>query len=57
MIDVKVVPEVVQVAPQDVMNLVLVIVIHVKTVRLDVLLVTHVRLDVMVDVKQNVMLV
>lgn len=57
MTNVKVVLEAVQVVPQDVMSLVLVIVILVKTAKLDVLLVTHVQLDVMVDARQNVMLV
>lgn len=57
MTGVRVVLEAVQVVPQDVMSLVLVIVIHVKTAKLDVLLATHVQLDVMVVVKQNVMLV
>lgn len=49
--------EVVQVVLQIVMSLVLAIAIHVKTVKLDVLLVMHVQLGVMVAVKQNVMLV
>lgn len=39
------------------MKLVLVIVIHAKTVKLGVLLVMHVQQDVTVAVKQNVMLV
>lgn len=39
------------------MKLVLAIAIHVKTVKLDVLLVMHVQQDVTVAVKQNVMLV
>lgn len=39
------------------MKLVLAIVIHAKTVKLDVLLVMHVQQGVMVAVKQNVMLV
>lgn len=56
MTDVKVVQEAVQVVPQVVMNLVLEIVILVKTVKLGVPLVTHVRLDAMVAVKQNAML-
>ena len=57
MTDARVVLEAVQAVHQDVMSLVLEIVIHVKTVKLVVLLATHVQLDVMVVVKQNVMLV
>lgn len=55
MTDVKVVLEVAQVVLQIVMNLALEIVILVKTVKLDVPLVTHVQLDAMVGVKQNAM--
>lgn len=56
MTDARAVLEAVQAVHQDVMSLVLEIVIHVKTVKLVVLLVIHVQLDVMVVVKQNVML-
>lgn len=57
MTDARVVLEAVQAVHQDVTSLVLEIVIHVKTVKLVVLLAIHVQLDVMVVVKQNVMLV
>lgn len=57
MINVKVVLEAVQAVLQIVMSLVLEIAIHVKTVKLDVLLVMLVQQDVMVVVKQNVMFV
>lgn len=49
--------EVVLGVPIVVMSLVLAIAIHVKTVKLDVLLVTHVQLAVMVAAKQIVILV
>lgn len=49
--------EVVLAVLQIVMKLVLEIAIHVKTVKLGVLLVMHVQQDVMVAVKQNVILV
>ena len=54
MINVKVVLEAVQAALQIVMSLVLETAIHVKIVKLDVLLVMLVQQDVMVVVKQNV---
>ena len=57
MINVKVVLEAVQAVLQIVMSLVLEIAIHVKTVKLDILLVMLVQQDVMVVVKQNVMFV
>ena len=57
MINAKVVLEAVQVVLQIVMSLVLETAIHVKTVKLDVLLVMLVQQDAMVVVKQNVMFV
>ena len=57
MINAKVVLEVVLDVPIAVMSLVLETAIHVKTVKLDVLLVTHVQLTVKVAAKQIVILV
>ena len=54
MINAKVVLEAVQAVLQIVMSLVLETAIHVKTVKLDVLLVMRVQLSVMGVVKQNV---